>query len=444
MMPSFREYIKARKQGKVAGWNGILHLADRSGPNAIRFSTGLVPRVAAYLGAECHLFDERHFPDILPNKSSVDLRDYQTEAARDAVFSDLYGMWWPRGVIKVATGGGKTRLSCSLIESLPVPTVFLVHRIDLMRQSKGVIEEQLGVKVGIVGESEFDLGQRITVATIQSIAACCKSRPKEMKAWIPTINQVVMDEAHLIAKKTTGGNVFSKVLSLFRSAPFRWGLTATPFMRDEFSNMLLVGATGELLVDITNDDLIKRGYLARPKVVYYRMEHPNAGLPKKWPDVYNMGITLNMHRNAKIVDVFRNAEKPAMIMVKHISHAKILTDDLKAVGCNVEMVSSEVRTQDRAKIIEDLKHGKLDGCVSTPVFDEGIDIPELRTIILGGGGNSPIKLLQRSGRGLRIASEKTTMTIVDFDDVMSAKLRDHSLDRKKVFEGEGFEIVEVK
>ena len=98
------------------------------------------------------------------------------------------------------------------------------------------------------------------------------------------------------------------------------------------------------------------------------------------------------------------------------------------------------RDGQKLQAIKDLRQGKIDGVIASTIWDQGVDIPEIRTLIMAGGGKSLVRNLQRLGRGLRIAEGKTSLEVYDFYDNSTRWLRNHSSERKKLWDSEGFNV----
>lgn len=88
------------------------------------------------------------------------LRDYQKEAVDVALMKKI-------GILSMPTGSGKTLIVAEIIRQTGYKTLFVVDKIELLRQTKKVFEESLGVKIGIVGGGEVDI-KDITITTIQT------------------------------------------------------------------------------------------------------------------------------------------------------------------------------------------------------------------------------------------------------------------------------------
>ncbi|KKL20411.1 hypothetical protein LCGC14_2455730, partial [marine sediment metagenome] len=362
---------------------------------------------------------------------------YHTETMGGNVFD------WPCGVLKIATGGGKTELACALYQGIKVPTVFVVHLKHLIKQTRDRFKFY-GVDTGQIGDGVFDPDEDgVTVATIQTIHNTLKGGDSAKIATFIRAQQIFFDEAHLCAASLDKGNQFIMLSRQFRHAYHRWGLTATPFMKDEYSNQLLMGATGDVLYTVTNDQLIKAGYLTKPTITI--IECPPTKGPRSWPEVYASAIVLNRWRNLRIVDELLKAPTPAIIMCNRITHANIIANIAKHKGIVLPVVQGSTSSADRAKIIKDLQSGSERAIIVTSIYDEGVDIPNLRTLIFAGGGKSKIANLQRLGRGLRKSPGKHEVLVIDFDDSANgAILKRHSAARRKLWKEEGFRVEERK
>ena len=71
-------------------------------------------------------------------------------------------------------------------------------------------------------------------------------------------------------------------------------------------------------------------------------------------------------------------------------------------------------TENREKAIEKLKSNELKILFTVDMFNEGIDIPTVDSVLFLRPTQSPIIFLQQLGRGLRIAENKKYLTVLDF------------------------------
>ena len=156
---------------------------------------------------------------------------------------------------------------------------------------------------------------------------------------------------------------------------------------------------------------------------------------REWPACYDFYIVTNRIRNAEIANAFRRYPGPTLVLVNKIAHGEILANSL-----SIPFLSGQSSANERKDAIEKLKAGALSGVVASTIWDEGIDIANIKTVILAGGGKSEIKNLQRLGRGLRLANGKQQLQLVDFLDQSPHILSNHSKIRRKLWESQGFTV----
>jgi superfamily II DNA or RNA helicase len=113
---------------------------------------------------------------------------------------------------------------------------------------------------------------------------------------------------------------------------------------------------------------------------------------------------------------------------------------LRDTGINVELVDGKHATGARKTYIEALERGDLDVLICTVIFQEGVDIPDLQSVIIATGGASSIAAIQRMGRGMRKVAGKTTFEVWDIMDTGDKWLEKHSRERGRAYLDEGHEV----
>jgi superfamily II DNA or RNA helicase len=434
------EYKKWLKSGRKYGWDGRVKVMKGD-----VFPAGMWEFVHDKLkswGAPFEVADRR--PNLLFNKfnsHTVPLRDYQKTAVDSLLYRQSPGLGWsPRGVLKVATGGGKTEIAVAITQMIDRPTLFLVHRKDLLVQAAERYEKY-GMDVGRLGAGSYDLSNKIIVATMQTLLSKLRQGDAAVETLMQDAELVFFDEAHLMAADVNKGNQFIALSRKMPNAFFRIGLTATPFLRDAYSNWLLESAAGPLTYEISNDELIKRGYLTKPKVEVHVVTGKQA--TGDWKAQYNKGVVDHHPRNKKIIELLKSSPKPALVMVQRTEHLDNIENLAQYENVIVRCVQGSTPLKSRRAYVAELQDGSIDAILCTTVFDEGIDVPELKTVILAGGGKSPVKARQRVGRGLRLHDSKSEVLIIDFMDEHGKYLHRHSKERMRVWRSEGFDV-EVK
>jgi len=435
----------------------------------LKIRSGLLPRLIAALNKANIEFtvsgDNRGLTSPKLSGTKVPLFPYQYEAVKAAFGNTTDIGWTPRGVLEVATGGGKTEIAVAMYEMNPVPTFFLVHRKDLLLQAKERFLKY-GHKSGIIGDSKFQPEANLNIATLQTLKKILidprHENYKRTVKLIQSCKQVFFDECHLFASNLDKGNEFIAVADAFE-APYRWGLTATPFMRSQYDNMLLEGVAGPSIYKIGYADLVKLGRLTPAKVIIKRVD-AKIGVTAKvsirasnkskgdyWREVESKGIKSHEKRTALIIKEIESGPFPLLVLVKTKEQAEYIQSVYQGNARNDGYVSAEPilflsgssKAKDRREAIKEMGAGNIDVIMATTIFDEGVDVPNLRKVVLASGGKSDVKAIQRVGRALRKSEGKDEAIIIDFDDRHHALLKRHAQARQAVYKEQGY-IVEFE
>jgi len=362
--------------------------------------------------------------------------DYQLEAAKAMVEAR-------RGILKVATNGGKTEIACAVTKHLSVPTLFLVGRLELLHQTRKRFAKRLNIdidEIGIIGDSEFKIGNWITVATPSSLKTKIEKDLVPLDKW----NLVLSDECHHAASDT-----HYDVLDQL-PAYYRFGLSGTPLDRGDGADLKLIAQTGPVLYDVPNKLLVERGISVPPHVDIIKIDKPI--LPAKgmtWNQVNQKGVVENKHLNRKIVEITQEQValgKQVLILIDTIKHGTHLDESIWEADSNIrhQFINGKEDTKERDKALEKYKAGDLQVLIATSILDEGLDVPNIDVLILGSGGKSKIRLLQRAGRGLRTGDGKDRLLIIDFANFSHKWLLKHSLQRLKTYKDEDCFIIRAQ
>lgn len=179
------------------------------------------------------------------------LWEHQADAVRCALLAQM-----GRGIIKVPTAGGKTRISAGLIV---VGTAiglqgwtYLVPNGELATQTAKEFDELAGTMSDIL-EYSGDI--------VASFSSYSKASPSIMERGMG----LIVDECHGAAAATR-----AEVLAKSK-ARWRVGLSATPFDRADGKNTVIAGLFGPIVYEIKLSTLEKLGRVARGKVTVLRM-----------------------------------------------------------------------------------------------------------------------------------------------------------------------------
>lgn len=382
--------------------------------------------------AEIHLSieDKRENPgqitDFDLDKSGM--RDYQIAAVNSVLEHRV-------GILKHATGAGKSFTAICLVQKIDCRWLFLVNSSDLMHQFANSYKEKTGVEAGMIGDGIVRKPEgNLTVATFQTVHM--KLQNPNMLKILERVEGLIVDECHTSASET-----FCNILQTCKSAVYRVGLSGTPFDRSDKKHVLLLGELGPSIHEVSSVELIERGFLASPKIMF--VECQQTAPARNWPEAKKRLIVESDKRNLMITGLVRDhIEYPALVFVEQLDHGKSLEKRFQSEGINCKFVHGAKDTKERAKAILDLERGELDVIITSKVFDVGVDIPSLKSIVMVGGGMSVIAVLQRLGRVLRIdkATGKTTCIVFDILDTGNKWMEKHSKSRMKTLRDQGHKV----
>lgn len=113
----------------------------------------------------------------------------------------------------------------------------------------------------------------------------------------------------------------------------------------------------------------------------------------------------------------------ALIFAVSISHARYVAQFLESRGIRAQALTSEEGSHERQEAVRRLRSGDLQALVTVDLFNEGVDIPEVDTVVLLRPTESQTVFLQQLGRGLRHSAEKDVLTVLDFVGMQNKKFR---------------------
>lgn len=428
-------------------WDGrkrLFHMGHRT------FPSGLLDRVINIFqedfgyDVDIKRVDEQYNPiKLKASYANYEQRDYQDQAVEAAVRNG-------RGVLRVATGGGKTLIAADIIASYSRTALFLVHTKDLLYQALEVFQDIFGERmVGRLGDGAVDF-KPITVATIQSVSRALNisyvAPDDEDDAWLDVetpadedsvksllgFDVIFMDECHRVAAP-----VAMSVMERLTGS-IRFGLSASPW-RDDGADMCIEAAIGPIIYEMNASELYRRGFLVAPIIRMWQTPAMAFKRGVKYDTVYNQYIVGNEVRNSYGVDQairMMHTGKPTLILVRMIRHGYVIQDMISdRLGACVPFLSGKDSSLFRKEVVDDMRNRRLGLLIASTIADEGLDIRPLAGLVNLGGGKSSTKAMQRVGRTLRPYSGKTHAEIIDFDD-RARYLSKHSVARRKLYETE--------
>jgi superfamily II DNA or RNA helicase len=374
----------------------------------------------------CQLIDERE-PVAEPKALAKFLRPYQGEAVET-------GFLATRGILSAPTGAGKTLMTAGLCTGAEVAWLYLVHRPNLVAQTAKKLRELLSEPVAEIrgGVDRLD-DARIVCATFDSF------RSHRFASYIlDRIGGLIVDEVHRAPTATALACLVNT-----EKAYYRIGLSATPLLRTDTRDIQTIGLFGPVIHEVGAQELVEQGFLTDLVFHWLPVALPWFSGSADWQKFYDEAVVNSHDRNTAIIQAAVRAPKPAIVFAKKRAHAQLLTEGIQAALASdnaVELVNGDCSTKEREGVIERTRSGETKVIVATAVFYEGVDIPEVASVIIASGGSSAIEAIQRIGRGTRIHEGKTACHIYDVADYGHHWLRKHTEDRFNAYQLAGWNV----
>lgn len=438
-----------------SNWDGMTSpYKNHEFPIGFLWRVGLLLRAKRY---KVTVNDRRSKPKELPNGSrpifNGKLRPYQVGALEKMLAEQ-------RGMVNIATGGGKTIIALALLEKRPLKTFIIVPTIDLVTDWFSKTKQFLKFgdsqhHIGYAQGQQYDL-DTITIINVQSLHNALFRRTthkrtvkkyEAIKKAYMEADMLIVDECHHASSPT-----WKKVI-MQSNAYYRYGLSATIDMRSDKTDIEYYGMLGEKISIIGASELIMSGDISPATVVFTRWGYKYFIPPIDYlgdGGVEDMGIVFNSERNNLIVEqsfsAYMTKGKRTMVMFRRLDHGKILYELLKRhyaknnhMECRIELVHG--KHKQRKEITQDFRDGKVHILIAqNQILSEGIDVPDIACVVMAAGGKSPIKLIQSFGRGIRNATGKVDLLIYDYADE-GRYMEKHSRKRLETYAAESaFEI----
>ena len=106
-----------------------------------------------------------------------------------------------------------------------------------------------------------------------------------------------------------------------------------------------------------------------------------------------------------------------------VAHAGYMAEAFRSAGISAVAVSGETSSAERQRALTDLREGRAKVLFTVDLFNEGVDLPFINTVLFLRPTESATVFLQQLGRGLRRAENKTVLTVLDFVGLQNQKFR---------------------
>ncbi|MEK8053134.1 DUF3427 domain-containing protein [Ideonella sp. DXS22W] len=328
-----------------------------------------------------------------------------------------------RNLLVAATGTGKTvvaaldyRRTCQQQGGRP-RLLFVAHREEILRQALRTYREVL--RDGTFGEMLAGGRQPAQhdhlFATIDSLASRGVVASVGSGYW----HSVVIDECHRIA-----AHRFTDLASAIQPA-LLLGLTATPERGDglPITQFFDMRPDGRPAVELRLWRALDLQLLA--PFEYYACDDDTDFSAVPW----GRGAS-EQHAIAQVVDanqlrarlVLREWQRlasdarqcRALVFCVSMAHARFMAEQFNRAGLPAACITSETPDDERRRAPQRLASGELCALVTVDLYNEGVDLPFVDTLLLLRPTQSPVVFQQQVGRGLRLDAGKAACLVLDF------------------------------
>jgi superfamily II DNA or RNA helicase len=322
-----------------------------------------------------------------------------------------------KNLLVAATGTGKTVISAFDYKNFrnnnkSSKLLFVAHRKEILQQAKATFQ-------GVLKDNNFgDLwvdgiepnSNEYVFASVQTL----NNRLKDLKLSPEYYDFIIIDEVHHISASS-----YRPIIDYF-TPKVLLGLTATPERMDgenileDFCNRIaaeirLPEALNKKLlspfqyfgitdsIDLTNVKWEKGRYVASELTSIYTKNDVRVG-----------EIISNLYKYTNDLNDVR-----AIGFCVTIEHATFMAEKFSLAGLKAVCLTSK-NSSERDRIREQFRKKEFNYLFVVDIFNEGVDIPEIDTVLFLRPTESLTVFLQQLGRGLRLAEGKDCLTVLDF------------------------------
>jgi len=429
--PNLDYWLKKRLGKSVYQTEKFFKLIEEDGENVI-LPRGFLIKLTDHLrsrGIPFNLQDERTLLPEVNFSSVIELRPEQEKVVGLAMETE-------QGVIVAPPGSGKTIMGLELIARRSQPTLILTHRRQIANQWIERIQTFLNIPkahIGRIDGVKKTVGEKITVAMLQSL-----SRQEDLKDWKDKFGTVIVDECHHIPAKT-----FREIVANI-NAKYWYGLTATP-KRKHNDEKLIYLFIGDVIIELSDkpekqnetegfeDTKIDRRVIVRETEI----EVPFSFTADNYQILARI-VSFDQSRNKLILDDIKKLateNQKILVLSERKEHLEVLNMCLKGV-CETIVITGDDSTSARKTKFAQIESGHYQVILATgQLFGEGIDIPDIQTIVLAFPLAFEGKLSQYIGR---IRGQQKM--VYDYHDAKTKFLDQQFKKRKKFYKENGFKI----
>jgi superfamily II DNA or RNA helicase len=352
---------------------------------------------------------QSHFFDIIPFPHQLEILEQL------AVERSVHQRF--RNLVVAATGTGKTLISAfdfaQFLKTKPNANfLFIAHREEILKQARSAYRGVL--RNGSFGElwvgSHTPEHYRQLFVSIQTL----NSQLEPLNLTADFYDYIVIDEVHHIAASS-----YRKVLNYFQP-DILLGLTATPERHD--GGDILGDFGGIIAAELRLPEAINQRHLC--PFQYFGVDDDTDLRNISWSrGRYDIAQLTNLytHNQARFDKILLSLQEivtdlhkmKALAFCVSKEHAQYMVQQLLLKGVKADVLTSD-NSNERQQKQQAIRSGEINVLCVVDIFNEGIDIPEVDTLLFLRPTESLTIFLQQLGRGLRLSDGKECCTVLDF------------------------------
>lgn len=322
-----------------------------------------------------------------------------------------------KNLVVAATGTGKTVISAFDYkrfkqENEKAKLLFVAHRKEILEQAQQTFQHVL--KDPNFGELWVDgitpINYEYVFASVQSL----NNRILDLALTPEFYDFIIIDEVHH-APASSYRSIFEKF-----NPKVLLGLTATPERGD--GEDVLKDFCGEIAAEIRLPEALNRKLLS--PFQYFALSDSVDLSKLSWKNgkyEINELSKLYTEDDRRVGGILANCEKyltdvhdvMAVGFCVSQEHARYMAEKFTLAGLKADYLTSE-NSDNRLWLRERLRKKEINYLFVRDIFNEGVDIPEIDTVLFLRPTESLTIFLQQLGRGLRLANNKDCLTVLDF------------------------------
>ncbi len=313
-----------------------------------------------------------------------------------------------------ATGTGKTYASAfALRDAKPRRALFLVHREQIAKQAIESYKKIFGKTktFGLLSGNSKDFKTDYLFSTMQMMS----KEEIYTKFKKDEFDIIVIDEAHRV-----GASSYQKLIQYFKPK-LLLGMTASPERTDGYD--VYKEFNYNIAYEIRLEQALEENFLCPFHyfgITDLEFEGETINEETKLRDFAKLTSDERVKYIIEQIEFYGHSGTNinGLVFCSSKKEAQILSNKFNEKGYFTVALTGEDSQEKREEAINRLTskniEEKIDYIFTVDIFNEGVDIPEINQIIMLRPTESPIVFVQQLGRGLRKASDKEYVVILDF------------------------------